>query len=59
MSYDWQATARKQSPSTQDILIQTLLWHFVCSLGVAQSLATPKLLNSYQRDLIIPTFAKK
>ena len=35
-TYDWQATATKQSPSTQDGPILTLFGVFLCLLGMAQ-----------------------
>ena len=47
MTYAWQATATKRSPSTQDILILTLLWLlFIHSGHCTNSQATSRLLNT-------------
>ena len=46
-SYDWRATAKKQSPSMQDSLVRWFLWLlFTYSRCGTYSQATPGLLNA-------------
>ena len=47
MNYDWQALAMKHSHSTQDVLVQMLLWLlFIYSEHGKYSQATPRLLKA-------------